>query len=69
MINIIYGKEIIPEFLFEKFNTNNLISKMNEFLTNEEKIREQLKHFSSFSNLMLDNQKNPSELIVKYLKI
>ena len=70
MINIIFGKEIIPEFLFEKFNTNNLIYKMNEFLTNEKKKKnEQLKHFDRFSNLMLDNQKNPSELIVKYLKI
>ncbi len=69
MINIIFGKEIIPEFLFEKFNTNNLIYKMNEFLTNEKKKNEQLKHFDRFSNLMLDNQKNPSELIVKYLKI
>ena len=69
MINIILGKEIIPEFLFEKFNTNNLIGKMNEFLTNEKKKREQLKHFERFSKLMLDNQRNPSELILKYLKI
>ena len=60
---------IIPELLFEEFNTNNMISEINKWLNNNELRSKQLKYFKSFSKKMLNKGINPSELIVKNLRI
>ncbi len=69
IINIIHKKMIIPELLFEEFNTNNMISEINKWLNNNELRSKQLKYFKSFSKKMLNKGINPSELIVKNLRI
>ena len=35
LINIVYDKEIIPEFLFNKFNPQNIITSMKNFIDNK----------------------------------
>ena len=69
IINIVFNKQIIPEFLFENFTTKNLINQMEQLLNNEEERLKQLRYFRTFSKKMLFEKKNPSELIVKHLQI
>ncbi len=68
IINIIHKKMIIPEFLFEEFNANNMITEINKWLNDNELRAKQLKYFKAFSKRMLNNGINPSELIVKNLR-
>ena len=69
LINIIYKKEIIPEFLFNKFNTQNIISSMEDFIKKKDLRSNQIKYFEDFHKRMLFNNKNPSSLIINKLKI
>ena len=69
LINIVYKKEIIPEFLFNNFNTENIIGTMKYFITKKDLRSNQIKHFENFQKKMLFNNKNPSALIIKKLKI
>ena len=69
LINIVYKKEIIPEFLFNKFNSQNIIGTMKDFIKKKDLRSIQIKHFENFQKKMLFNNKNPSALIVNKLKI
>ena len=69
MINIVYKKEIIPEFLFNKFNSQNIIGTMKDFIKKKDLRLNQIKHFENFQKKMLFNKKNPSDLIINKLKI
>ena len=69
MINIVYKKEIIPEFLFKKFNSQNIIRTMEDFIKKKDLRSIQIKHFKDFQKKMLSNNKNPSALIMNKLKI
>jgi len=69
LINIIYKKEIIPEFLFNKFNTQNIIRSMKDFIKKKDLRSNQIKYFEDFHRKMLFNKKNPSSLIINKLKI
>jgi len=69
IINIVFNKQIIPEFLFENFTTKNLINQMEQLINNDEERLKQLRYFRTFSTKMLCEKKNPSELIVQHLQI
>ena len=69
IINIIHKKMIIPEFLFEDFNTRNVIKEINKWLNDEDLRSQQVRIFREFSKKMLNKNVNPSELIIKHLKI
>ena len=60
---------IIPEFLFEDFNTRNVIKEINKWLNDEDLRSQQVRIFREFSKKMLNKNVNPSELIIKHLKI
>ena len=69
LINIIYKKEIIPEFLFNNFNAKNLISTMKNYIKRKDLRSNQIKYFDDFQKKMLLDKKSPSDLIIKKLKI
>ena len=69
LINIVYKKEIIPEFLFNRFNSKNLICAMEDFVKKKKLRSNQIKDFENFQKKMLFNNKNPSALIINKLKI
>ncbi len=69
LINIIYKKEIIPEFLFNKFNEHNIICSMKDFMKKKNLRSNQIKYFEKFQKKMLIDNKNPSALIINKLKI
>ncbi len=69
LINIFYKKEIIPEFLFNNFNSRNIINSMKDYINRRDLRSHQIKYFHKFSKKMLFNNKNPSFLIVDKLKI
>ena len=69
LINIVYKKEIIPEFLFNKFNTHNIIGTMNDFIKKKNLRSNQIKYFENFNKKMLFDNNNPSTLIINKLKI
>ena len=65
LINIFYNREIIPEFLFEKFNQKNVFSEIHKLVKNKKKRAYQVKMMNNFSKKMLRNNTNPSDIIVK----
>ena len=69
LINIIYKQEIIPEFLFNKFNSKNIIGSMKDYIRRRDLRLNQIRHFENFEKKMLFNNKNPSALIKEKLKI
>ncbi len=69
IINIFYNKEIVPEFLFEKFNHHNLITCITNYINKNQLRLNQLRYFKDFSKKMLSNNKNPAALIVEDLDL
>ena len=67
IINIHFDKEIIPEYLFEKFTYNNLIKEIAVLLKNKKKREKQIEFMKKFSNQMLLKKKNPAEIISDYI--
>jgi lipid-A-disaccharide synthase len=67
IINIHFKKEIIPEYLFEKFTHNNLIKEISILLTNKKKRKKQIEFMNNFSNQMLLKKKNPAEIISDHI--
>lgn len=64
IMNIMFNKEIIPEFLFEKFKFINLTKQINKLIkfNKERKIQEY--YMNKFSKLMLNRGIKPSKIIV-----
>ena len=60
LINIIRNKEVIPEFLFNKFQIYKVISEINSLMTNKKKIDSQISEFKKLEKVMLNNKKDPS---------
>ena len=54
IINIIADKEIIPEFIQSNCNSNKIISKLEDLINNQEKLRDMVEEYnlilSGFSN-------------------
>ena len=69
LINIIYKKEIIPEFLFNNFNEENIIATMKNYIRRKDLRSNQIKYFENLQDKMLLNKKNPSNLIISKLKL
>ncbi len=69
IINIFYDKEIVPEFLFEKLDSNKLLTAIMNLTYDSVSRNNQFKYFDNFSKEMLLKGKNPAELIVKQIKI
>ena len=69
LINIIYKREIIPEFLFNNFNEKNIINTMRDYISRKDLRSNQIKYFENLQKKMLYNNKNPSNLIISKLKI
>ncbi len=67
LINIFYNREVIPEFLFEKFNKKNVFNKMIELISNKHARMSQLRMMNDFSSKMILGEKNPSEIIAKFI--
>ncbi len=65
LINIFYNREVLPEFLFEKFNAENVFKKMIELIGNKNSRMNQLRMMTDFSSKMILDKKNPSEIIAK----
>ncbi len=65
ILNIHYGKEIIPEFIFEKFTENNVKSMISQMLTNSKIRNNQIQFMEDFCNKMIIKNQSPSELFVK----
>ena len=57
LINIFYDKEVIPEFLFEKFTKINVFKKITELIENKNVRNNQIRMMRDFSNKMLFKKK------------
>ena len=63
MINIFFDKEIVPEFIFEKFTYSNVINEIRTLLNNKKLRNKQTKYMDTFSKNMLNNS-NPAKLVI-----
>ena len=66
LINIFFNKEVVPEFIFEKFTYKLVIDEMRNLLNNERLRNKQIKYMDNFSKKMLNNE-NPSKLLVNQI--
>ena len=53
LINIIYNKEILPEFLFEKFNKENVFNELSDLISNKKKRLYQIRMMKDLSKKMI----------------
>ena len=67
IINIVNNKEIIPEFIFQDFTEQNVISEIKKIMQNPLIRKKQIRYMNEFCKNMLLNNQNPSDLIVKNL--
>lgn len=68
IINIYFDKLVVPELLFNKFKVDNVILLMERLINSKIERFKQISKLKEFSNNMLVENKNPSKLVVKYLK-
>ena len=62
LINIIFNKEVIPEFLFKNFKIEKVLKKIKSLLTNKVELDDQKKYFYRLKKNLLSENKNPSDL-------
>ena len=62
LINIIFNKEVVPEFLFSRFKKKNVLEKTQFLLTNAIELENQKKYFFRLKNKLLPKSKDPSIL-------
>tara|TARA_X000000950_G_scaffold285064_2_gene389780 strand:+ start:38327 stop:39433 length:1107 start_codon:yes stop_codon:yes gene_type:complete len=67
LINIIFDKEIIPELLFNDFNSASLYKKIDEYLKNKELIFNQIEFFNDLPKKFLKQNKNPSKIAANFI--
>ncbi len=63
IINIFFKKEIVPEFIFEKFTFNNVMKSLDELIADQDIRIRQINYMKNFSKVMLNRSKNPSKII------
>ena len=66
LINIFFNKEVVPEFVFEKFNYKLVIDEMRNLLNNKKLRNKQVEYMEIFSSKMLNND-NPAKLVVNQI--
>ncbi len=65
LINIFFNKEIVPEFVFEKFTYDNVISEFRSLIKNKKKRSKQVEYMNLFSKKMLSCiDENPARMLV-----
>ena len=69
LINIVNNKEVVPEFLFENFNINNVSQAVENYVESHELRNKQICYFKKFMKRMSVKKASPSELIAKNLKL
>ncbi len=62
LINIIFNKEVVPEFLFGSFKKENVLKKTKYLLVNKIELDNQKKYFSKLKKKLLSDNKDPSFL-------
>lgn len=67
LINIIFKKEIIPEFLFKDYNSEKVFKKIEDFLDNEKSGHLQLNYFNKLPEIFLNKKNDPSLLASKII--
>ena len=67
LINIIFDKEIIPELLFNDFNSDSLYKKIDEYLKNKKLIFNQIEIFNDLPKKFLKQNKNPSKIAANFI--
>jgi lipid A disaccharide synthetase len=67
LINIFFGKLIIPEFLFNNFTYKKVLPLFRDLVEDKFKREEQIKYLKVFSSKMLIKNKNPAEIIADSL--
>ena len=63
IINIFFKKEVVPEFIFEKFTYSNVMETLEDLIGNKYKRNEQINYMKNFSKQMLNKAKNPSKIM------
>ena len=63
IINIIANKQIIPEFIQGNCNSKNIISKLEEFFQNKDKLKELVNNYSIILN-ELSNKNTSKKLLM-----
>ena len=62
LINIIFDKEVVPEFLFGEFKTEKVFKKIQHLLINKIELENQKKYFSKLKKKLLFENQDPSLL-------
>ena len=62
LINIIFDKEVVPEFLFNRFKKEGVLKKTQSLLRNTFELENQKKHFFKLKKKLLLKSKDPSIL-------
>ncbi len=63
IINIFFKKEIVPEYIFEKFTYSNVIKSFDDLIKNKKQRNRQINFMNKFSTSMLHKSQNPSKII------
>jgi lipid-A-disaccharide synthase len=64
IINITYGREVVPEYIFEKFKSENILQKMRVLVNDRYARRKQINYLEKFSRKMTLSGKNPADLLI-----
>ena len=67
LINIIFNKDIIPEFLFKNYKSDKVFSKIEDFLMNKENVNIQKNYFKKLPSVLLNKTHDPSFLASKII--
>ncbi len=67
LINIMFNREIVPELLFENFNKEEILKKINYFLSDRNNFSKQRKYFGKLSGKLINKNNDPSILAAKLI--
>ena len=67
LINIIFNKDIIPEFLFKNYKTDKVFNKIEDLLNNKNNMNIQKNYFKKLPSVLLNKTQDPSYLATKII--
>lgn len=67
IVNIIFNKTIIPEFLFEKYNSKDILIGIDKIISSLEIRNKQKFYFEKLPSKLINRGENPSDLVAKYI--
>ena len=68
LVNIIFDKPIVPELIQDKFNKDNIISKLNFLIKDKKGSKLQLKNFNDLEKMLKNKNIKPSVYASKIIK-